>query len=137
MACIEELHEQLGSVALDRLDDFSIRPAQLKELHTRLGQLADSSQAIQDFPLFQAVTAEPTLRRLGSATSRSDSSTQVFFCCCLPICPSCCAVVTQHCAALPLWAKEYLSTISAAHEYSCSWHIRGASAELVGYTDGD
>ena len=75
--CIEELHQQLGQPVLDRLQHLNVKPAQLKELHTRLERLAVSSEAVQDFPLFQAVTAKPVLGRLGSMTSRSDSSTQV------------------------------------------------------------
>lgn len=78
-ACIEELHQQLGGVVMAKLEALHAKPAQLKQLQTRLGQLAISSDTVQDFPLFQAVTGEPSGRRPGSMTSRSDSSTQVSF----------------------------------------------------------
>lgn len=78
-ACIEELHQQLGSVVMAKLEALNAKPAQLKQLQTRLGQLALSGETMQDFPLFQAVTGEPSGRRPGSMTSRSDSSTQVSF----------------------------------------------------------
>lgn len=62
-----------------KLEALHAKPAQLKQLQARLGQLAISSDTVQDFPLFQAVTGEPSGRRPGSMTSRSDSSTQVSF----------------------------------------------------------
>ena len=77
MTCIEELHQQLGGIVLARLEALNAKPAQLKQLQGRLQQLAISGETVQDFPLFQAVTAEANGRRAGSATSRSDSSTQV------------------------------------------------------------
>ena len=80
MDCIQELHQQLGGSVLDRLEALSVKPAQLKELQTRLGQLAASSEAIQAFPLFHAVTAEGSRRQAGSITSRSESSNQVRQC---------------------------------------------------------
>lgn len=80
MTCIEELHQQLGGVVVAKLEALSVKPAQLKQLQARFQQLAISGETVQDFPLFQAVTAEPSGRRAGSATSRSDSSTQVRLC---------------------------------------------------------
>ena len=77
MTCIEELHQQLGSVVMSKLEALNAKPAQLKQLQTRFGQLAISGEVLQDFPLFQTVTAEPSVRRPGSVTSRSDSSSQV------------------------------------------------------------
>ena len=79
MGCIEELHQQLGSVVMAKLEALNAKPAQLKQLQARFGSLAISGEVVQDFPLFQAVTAEPSVRRPGSVTSRSDSSTQVGF----------------------------------------------------------
>ena len=79
MACVEELHQQLGSVVMAKLEALNAKPAQLKQLQARFGQLAISGEIVQHFPLFQAVTAEPSVRRPGSVTSRSDSSTQVGF----------------------------------------------------------
>ena len=76
-ACIEELHQQLGSIVMAKLEALNAKPAQLKQLQARFGQLAISGEIVQDFPLFQPVTAEPSVRRPGSVTSRSDSSTQV------------------------------------------------------------
>lgn len=77
MACIEELHQQLGSTVLESLEALMAKPAQLKELQSRFSHLAANSETVQDFPLFQAVTAETPLRRPGSVTSRSDCSSQV------------------------------------------------------------
>jgi hypothetical protein len=74
MVCIEELHQQLGSTVLERLEALHAKPAQLQE---RFNRLAANSEAVQDFPLFQAVTVETGARRPGSATSRSDGSSQV------------------------------------------------------------
>lgn len=77
MVCIEELHQQLGSSVLDQLEALHAKPAQLKQLQERFSRLAANSKAVQDFPLFQAVTVETAARRPGSATSRSDCSSQV------------------------------------------------------------
>lgn len=77
MTCIEEMHQQLGGTVVAKLEALNVKPAQLKQLQARLQQVAISGETVQDFPLFQAVTAEPNGRRPGSATSRSDSSTQV------------------------------------------------------------
>ena len=77
MVCIEELHQQLGSTVLERLAFLHAKPAQLKQLQQRFNHLAANSEAVQDFPLFQAVTLETVARRPGSATSRSDCSSQV------------------------------------------------------------
>ena len=87
MTCIEELHQQLGSVVTAKLETLNAKPAQLKQLQARFGQLATSSQIVQDFPLFQAVTAEASVRRPGSVTSRSDSSNQVGFLSTLELAP--------------------------------------------------
>ncbi|DBB01644.1 hypothetical protein WJX77_005003 [Trebouxia sp. C0004] len=76
MVCIEELHQQLGSTVLERLEDLHAKPAQLKQLQERFNNLAANSEAVQDFPLFQAVTVETVVRRPGSVTSRSDCSSQ-------------------------------------------------------------
>lgn len=77
MVCIEELHQQLGSTVLERLEALHAKPAQLKQLHERFNHLAASSEAVQDFPLFKAVTVETGARQPGSVTSRSDCSSQV------------------------------------------------------------
>lgn len=77
MTCIEELHQQLGGTVVAKLEALNVKPAQLRQLQARLQQLAISGETVQDFPLFQAVTAEPHGRRPGSATSRSDRSAQV------------------------------------------------------------
>ncbi len=77
MVCIEELHQQLGSTVLERLEVLRAKPAQLKQLQERFDHLAANSEAVQDFPLFQAVTVETVSRRPGSVTSRSDCSSQV------------------------------------------------------------
>lgn len=77
MVCIEELHQQLGSTVLERLEALHAKPAQLKQLQERFSRLAANSEAVQDFPLFQAVTVETAARRPGSVTSRADCSSQV------------------------------------------------------------
>ena len=77
MQCIEELHEQLGQPVLDGVAALHVKPAQLKELHARLGHLQASARAVQDYPLFQPVTAMLTRPCSGSNTSRSDCSNQV------------------------------------------------------------
>ncbi len=77
MVCIEELHQQLGSSVLERLEGLHAKPAQLRQLQERFNHLAANSEAVQDFPLFQAVTVETVARRPGSAISRSDCSSQV------------------------------------------------------------
>ncbi|KAL0035610.1 hypothetical protein WJX79_002530 [Trebouxia sp. C0005] len=76
MVCIEELHQQLGSTVLERLEALHAKPAQLKQLQERFNHLAASSEAVQDFPLFKAVTVETGARQPGSVTSRSDCSSQ-------------------------------------------------------------
>ena len=76
MDCIEELHQQLGSTVLENLEALNTKPARLKELQSRLSQLSANSDAVQDFPLFQAVTAETPVRQPGSVTSRSECSSQ-------------------------------------------------------------
>ena len=78
MACVEELHQQLGSTVLENLAALHTKPAQLKELQARFSQLSANSEAVREFPLFQAVTADPPANRPGSVTSRSNSSTQVY-----------------------------------------------------------
>lgn len=87
MTCIEELHQQLGNIVMAKLETLNAKPAQLKQLQARFGQLATSGQIVQDFPLFQAVTAEASVRRPGSVTSRSDSSNQVGFLSTLKLAP--------------------------------------------------
>ena len=77
MDCIEELYQQLGDTVLKQLEALPIQPAQLKGLQARLNQLSSNSQVVQDYPLFQAVTAESEAQQLDSMTSRSDCSSQV------------------------------------------------------------
>ena len=87
MACIQELHQQLGSVVMTKLEALNAKPAQLKQLQACFGQLALSGKTVQDFPLFQPVSAELPVRCPGSVTSRSDSSTQVGFLSTLELAP--------------------------------------------------
>lgn len=111
MQCIEELHEQLGQPVLDAVAALRVAPAQLKALHARMGHLQASAQAVQDYPLFQPVTALLNRQCSGSNTSRSDGSSQVQ---CRHLMPCNVCVPHPRSAAIKGWHSRQQSTETVA-----------------------